>query len=326
MAGSTPAASPKTFPQSIRPFRSPTRDHGCCVLDTSRSVPNRTLPPCGGTGQPCLPVTILKVGSSWRGQLANRLEERFGNNTDTFPSGRSLRFFLPQSESTSTSLYIADVGLLFTRDFYPILMGECTGSIAKHARGDMTTDDVTTTTAGLSDRVERIAAHQLKFLGFLSARVEDRAAAEDILQSAYLKAVEHGSDIRDDESTVAWFYRILRNAITDHYRRRAAQSRAHESFAADAPVSYEVELTQTACACIGDLIRDLKSEYRTAIEQVDLGGATVEAFARSQQTSANNASVRLHRARKAVAKKLTTVCGACAEHKCLDCTCRRSQL
>jgi len=190
----------------------------------------------------------------------------------------------------------------------------------------MTTDDVTTTTAGLSDRVERIAAHQLKFLGFLSARVEDRAAAEDILQSAYLKAVEHGSDIRDDESTVAWFYRILRNAITDHYRRRAAQSRAHESFAADAPVSYEVELTQTACACIGDLIRDLKSEYRTAIEQVDLGGATVEAFARSQQTSANNASVRLHRARKAVAKKLTTVCGACAEHKCLDCTCRRSQL
>jgi DNA-directed RNA polymerase specialized sigma24 family protein len=74
------------------------------------------------------------------------------------------------------------------------------------------------------------------------------------------------------------------------------------------------------------VIRDLKSEYRTAIEQVDLGGVTVEAFAQSQQTSANNASVRLHRARKAVAKKLTTVCGACAEHKCLDCTCRRSQL
>ena len=32
------------------------------------------------------------------------------------------------------------------------------------------------------------------------------------------------------------------------------------------------------------------------------------------------------KARRAVAKKLTTVCGACAEHKCLDCTCRRSQL
>jgi RNA polymerase sigma factor (sigma-70 family) len=207
-----------------------------------------------------------------------------------------------------------------------ILMVESKDSIAKHARGEMTTDDATASTASRSDRVELIAAHQSKFLSFLSARVEDRAAAEDILQSAYLKAVEHGSDIRDDESTVAWFYRILRNAITDHYRRRSARTRAHDSFAAEALVSYEVELTQTACACIGDVIRDLKSEYRTAIEQVDLGGATVEAFAQSQQTSANNASVRLHRARKAVAKKLTTVCGACAEHKCLDCTCRRSQL
>jgi RNA polymerase sigma-70 factor (ECF subfamily) len=191
----------------------------------------------------------------------------------------------------------------------------------------MATDDVTTNTIRPSDPLKRIMAHQAKFLGFLSARVEDRAAAEDILQSAYLKAVEHGSEIRDDESTVTWFYRILRNAIIDHYRRNAARTSAHEAFAAEATVSYEAEVAQTACACIADVIRDLKSEYRIAIEQVDLGGVTVEEFAQSLQTSANNASVRLHRARKTVAKKLTTVCGgACAEHKCLDCTCRRSQL
>src|SRR5258708_33324902 len=190
----------------------------------------------------------------------------------------------------------------------------------------MATDEVTTNTIRLCERVERITRHQAKFLSFLSSRVEGNAAAADILQSAYLKAVEHGSEIRDDESTVAWFYRILRNAITDYYRRKAARTSAHEAFAAKTPVSYEAEVAQTVCACIGDVIRDLKSEYRTAIEQVDLGGGTVEEFAQSQQPSANNASVRLHRARKAVAKKLTTVCGACAEHKCLDCTCRRSQL
>lgn len=190
----------------------------------------------------------------------------------------------------------------------------------------MTTDKVETAVVGLSNQVERITAQHAKFLSFLSPRVEDMATAEDILQSAYLKAVEHGSEIRDGESTVAWFYRILRNAVTDHYRRRAARTSAHEAFAAEAPVSYEAEVAQTVCASIGDVIHDLKSEYRTAIEQVDLGGMTVAGLARSQQTSANNASVRLHRARKAVAKKLTTVCGACAEHKCLDCTCRRSQL
>jgi RNA polymerase sigma-70 factor (ECF subfamily) len=174
--------------------------------------------------------------------------------------------------------------------------------------------------------LDRIVAHQNKFLGFLQVRVEDAATAQDILQSAYLKAIEHGAEIRDDESTVAWFYRILRNTITDHYRRGAARDRAHEGFANEAPVSYEPELAQTVCACVGDVVHDLKDEYRMAIEQVDLGVKSVEDFAQAAQISANNASVRLHRARKAIAKQLTTVCGACAKHKCLDCTCRRSQL
>lgn len=168
----------------------------------------------------------------------------------------------------------------------------------------------------------RIVAQHAKFLSFLSSRV-DAASVEDILQGAYVKAIEHGGDIRDGESTVAWFYRILRNAITDSYRRASARNRAQASFAAEAPLSYEPELEQTVCACIGDVVQDLKSEYREAIEQIDLGGMTVRAFAQAHGTSANNASVRLHRARKDVAKKLTRVCGTCAEHKCLDCTCRR---
>jgi RNA polymerase sigma factor (sigma-70 family) len=135
------------------------------------------------------------------------------------------------------------------------------------------------------DAMERIMDHHSKFLSFLACRVEDKAAAEDILQSACIKAIEHGSEIREDESTVVWFYRILRNAITDHYRKDSARTRAHETYAAELPISYEPETAQTVCACIGDVIRDLKDEYREAIEQVDLGGATIESFARSQQTT-----------------------------------------
>ncbi len=74
--------------------------------------------------------------------------------------------------------------------------------------------------------IERVIAQRDRFLRLLSARVEDTATAEDILQAAYLKAVERGSEIREGDSTVAWFYRMLRNAVTDHYRRRAARARA----------------------------------------------------------------------------------------------------
>jgi RNA polymerase sigma-70 factor (ECF subfamily) len=173
-----------------------------------------------------------------------------------------------------------------------------------------------------AELVERLTAQRDRFLHFLVPRVEDKSTAEDILQSAYLKAIERGSEIRKDESTVAWFYRILRNTVVDHYRRRASKDAAHEAFASEMPETYVPEIQATVCQCIGDVIDNLKPEYRAAIEQVDLGESPVEVFAHSEKISPNNASVRLHRARKAVARHLRTVCGACAEHKCLDCSCR----
>jgi RNA polymerase sigma-70 factor (ECF subfamily) len=132
----------------------------------------------------------------------------------------------------------------------------------------------------------RITAHYSEFLRFIAARVGEPAAAEDILQSAYVKALERGSQLRDEESVVASFYRILRNAIIDHYRRGSARSKAHELFGAETPTSYEVELEKKICACIGDVIGDLKTEYREAIEHVDLAGESVESFAQRQNTAA----------------------------------------
>src|SRR3984957_17466559 len=176
------------------------------------------------------------------------------------------------------------------------------------------------------DAMADLAKMHARFLHFLRGRVGDPAAAEDILQAAYVKAIQHGGELREAESAVAWFYRILRNALTDYYRHSAARSKAMDQWLATWKEDYEPELEAETCACIQEVVRDLKPEYRAAIEQVDLAGESVDSFARAQSTSLNNASVRLHRARKAVAKKLTAVCGTCATHKCIDCTCRRRTL
>jgi RNA polymerase sigma-70 factor (ECF subfamily) len=102
-----------------------------------------------------------------------------------------------------------------------------------------------------------------------------------------MKALEHGSQLRDEESVVAWFYRILRNAIIDHYRRGSARSKAHELFGAETPTSYEVELEQKVCACIGDVIGALKTEYREAIEHVDLAVGPTAKYHSKQHLSAS---------------------------------------
>jgi RNA polymerase sigma factor (sigma-70 family) len=163
------------------------------------------------------------------------------------------------------------------------------------------------------------------FLRFLTVKVGPEAA-EDILQSCYLKLVENGPQLQKEESIVSWFYTVLRHATVDYYRRNATRARAHEQFAAEAPVSYETEVKANICQCLGGVLETLKTEYRDALQAVDVEGRSVAEYAKAEGTTPNNAGVRLHRARKAAAKRLTQVCGACAEHKCLDCTCRKSEV
>jgi len=165
--------------------------------------------------------------------------------------------------------------------------------------------------------------HQ-RFLTFLERRVGSRETAEDLLQDGFVRALERASTIRDDESVVAWFYRVLRNALVDHYRRGASKARALASFARD--VDEEVsspddELEEVLCHCVMDLVGTLKPEYRAAIRRVDLEGASVAEYARETGITPNNASVRLHRAHEALRRQLVRCCRTCVTHECVDCRC-----
>lgn len=166
--------------------------------------------------------------------------------------------------------------------------------------------------------VEQLAALKGDFLGFVRARVASEAEAEDLLQAAYVKAAEKADTIRDDESTVAWFYRVLRNAIVDLGREgRRARTEPLDG-AADVP---DADLHRAVCACVKDLVPTLKPEWGRLVRHVDLEGASVTQAARDEGITPNNAAVRLHRARAALRDKLRVVCGACARHGCLDCGC-----
>jgi RNA polymerase sigma-70 factor (ECF subfamily) len=67
----------------------------------------------------------------------------------------------------------------------------------------------------------------------------------------------------------------------------------------------------------------LKPEYEEALQAIDVLGTPVKAFAEQHGLSANNAGVRVFRAREALKKRVTQSCGTCAEHGCMNCTCSR---
>ena len=170
--------------------------------------------------------------------------------------------------------------------------------------------------------VARLVRNHREFLGFLESRVRDRAVAEDILQAAFVKALERGGAIRDSESAVAWFYRLLRNALVDHWRRAGREARLIER-GAGAPdaAAEDPELHSAVCACFVELLPTLKPEYAEVLRRVDLGGEPVGRVAQALGVTSNNASVRLHRARQALRRSLESSCGTCATHGCLDCEC-----
>lgn len=161
------------------------------------------------------------------------------------------------------------------------------------------------------------------FLGFLERRVESRATAEDILQSAFARGLEHGAGV-PDEKVVAWFYRVLRNAVIDHYRHRSTSAKAMEVWGRDFTESQEpeAELYQEICQCVSGLLTTLKPEYRDALRIVDLEDGKLTELARQSSITAENAAVRVHRARKALRRQVELACGTCAEHGCLDCHCQ----
>ncbi|HLM46761.1 MAG TPA: RNA polymerase sigma factor [Myxococcaceae bacterium] len=170
--------------------------------------------------------------------------------------------------------------------------------------------------------VEALVGNHRRFLAFLERRVGSRALAEELLQAAYVRTLEKGGDLEEGEGAVAWFYRLLRNALVDHYRRNAAEGRALAREAREASErGPDPELTQTVCACIHDLLPALKPEYAELVRQVDLEGRSVPEVAQEAGITPNNAGVRLHRARQALKKQLERSCGTCASHGCLDCTC-----
>src|SRR5215210_1747778 len=160
---------------------------------------------------------------------------------------------------------------------------------------------------GTPEVLQALLDNHARFLAFLERRVGSRDEAEDILQEAFVRSLDHAPTLRNSESITAWFYRVLRNAITDHYRRQGSRGRALERFAVETEDEIEApdqELESLVCGCVMSLMETLKPEYGAAIRRVDLDGTSVRSYAEEAGITPSNAGVRLHRVREALRKQV----------------------
>lgn len=156
------------------------------------------------------------------------------------------------------------------------------------------------------------------FEAFVRNRVR-RDEVDDVLQIAALRAVERAESLDDPARVVAWLYRLHRNVIIDVGRKHASERRVVDG-SVEVPDEPSPPLADT-CGCSLSLAREVGSNYASILSLVDVGGLKLGEAARRLGISANNATVRLHRARKALRKKMLEHCGVSSLRECFDCRC-----
>ena len=168
-----------------------------------------------------------------------------------------------------------------------------------------------------------------QILSFLQRRLGNSEAAEDVLQAFMLRAIERSTQLRDVRSVRGWLSRILATTIVDHQRRstrrRQREAVMHPNDIEALEIEADEELDEAVCNCLYKLLPTLKPDYAEVIWRVDLLGEPRDRVAASLGVTLNNVTVRLHRGRQALKKRLEEMCLTCPIHGFLDCRCEEAE-
>jgi RNA polymerase sigma-70 factor (ECF subfamily) len=129
---------------------------------------------------------------------------------------------------------------------------------------------------------------------FIRSRVSDHTAAEDILQEAFIRIHQKLPTLRASERLESWVWRIVRNAIADHYRRfRPTESLPEHELPASEPQPDLPNLTP----CVRQFIEQLEPAYRQALLLTEWQGLTQDQMGKRLGLSPSGAKSRVQRAR-----------------------------
>lgn len=185
-------------------------------------------------------------------------------------------------------------------------------AVAASVTMDMSSEQAVRALLG-SDRAELI--------GFVRKRAGHLVDPEDVVHRAAAKALASAGDLRDPSRARAWLYRIVRNTLTDELRQIGLPAGDATELDELVDPSTPAPAGDVSCKCALDIARTIRPDYASILERTVLDDLPVTDVARELGITANNAMVRLHRARKALRAAVVERCGTTSMADCLDCTC-----
>ena len=148
-----------------------------------------------------------------------------------------------------------------------------------------------------------------RLLGFVGSKVGTPEDAEDILQELFIRV--HSGICCMQEWTVMekLIYRIARNLIIDHYRKRRSAEALPDDIQADCclPEIEEDPIAKLAFS-LRETVDDLPEPYRSALVATEYEGLTQAELAQAQGISLSAAKSRVQRARAKLKETLLECC------------------
>lgn len=150
----------------------------------------------------------------------------------------------------------------------------------------------------------------------------DRSLADDLLQRFAMRALERLDDLREPERVYGWLRVVLASTLADHAREvaRRAECAVEPDHLAALPAQIEQDVDEP-CPCLHPNLKKLRADQAEILHRLDLAGERREVVALALGLRVNALDVRLHRARRALAKEMEASCHSCHEEGFMSCAC-----
>lgn len=151
-------------------------------------------------------------------------------------------------------------------------------------------------------------AYRNALLRFVRGRVNDAAAAEDIVQDVLVKAYTRRGTLREPSRLREWLYQITRNEVIDYYRSYRRLEAVPDDLAQEDPRGADGDARQELARCLVPMLNDVPEPYRRALQMADFDGIRQREVAARLGLSLSGAKSRVQRARRMLRDVLFRCC------------------
>lgn len=153
-------------------------------------------------------------------------------------------------------------------------------------------------------------SHEAELRGWLRHRLADQAAADDVLQDVFVKALRHQAAFCSLESPRSWLFHVARNALVDRARTaHPAEPIDDHADRLEAPAPELPDPVDALAACLAAALDRLPAKDAAILRACDIDGQSQREFAAAHALSLAAAKSRLLRARQRLRGELVHACG-----------------